>query len=207
MTQIYKTVGEDIEGITGADSMLEIIVQELGAQVAMQSDGARAVDEGALFVDPLSDLFIEVFGLKSRRNWLRRQAMSVLLRHILGGTVERRVRLAAQGAVADTLLAGLVATLRQSMWPELRGQAQKFRAPPPRSPEVREQTAASAQSRVLWYVPRLLGSMVGRRNARDGARLLFDAFQDRTANLSLVLHAFDAAAATLFPEIRYQLDH
>ncbi|KAJ2715341.1 tRNA (guanine-N(7)-)-methyltransferase (tRNA(m7G46)-methyltransferase) [Coemansia spiralis] len=209
MSHIYKTVGEDIEGITGADSMLEIIVQELGAQVALQSDGARAVGEdGALFVDPLSDLFVEVFGLKSRRNWLRRQAMSVLLRHILGGAVERRVRLAAQGAVADPLLAQLTATLRESLWPDARGHPQKFRAPPPRSAEDRARTLASARDRVLWYVPRLLGSMVGRRNARDGARLLFDAFQDRPANLSLALHAFDAAAAALFPEIRYQLlDH
>ncbi|KAJ2775683.1 tRNA (guanine-N(7)-)-methyltransferase (tRNA(m7G46)-methyltransferase) [Coemansia nantahalensis] len=208
MSHIYKTVGEDIEGITGADSMLEIIVQELGAQVALQSDGgARAAEDGALFVDPLSDLFVEVFGLKSRRNWLRRQAMSVLLRHILGGAVERRVRLAAQGAVADSLLAGLVATLRQALWPEARGQPQKFRAPPPRSPETRAQTLASARARVLWYVPRLLGAMVGRRNARDGARLLFDAFQDRRANLTLALHAFDAAVVALFPEVRYQLDH
>ncbi|KAJ1828414.1 tRNA (guanine-N(7)-)-methyltransferase (tRNA(m7G46)-methyltransferase), partial [Coemansia sp. RSA 2599] len=32
MASIHKTVGQDIEGVTGADSMLELIVQELGAQ-------------------------------------------------------------------------------------------------------------------------------------------------------------------------------
>ncbi|KAI8323428.1 hypothetical protein GQ54DRAFT_110904 [Martensiomyces pterosporus] len=215
MAQIYKTVGEDIEGITGADSMLEIIVQELGAQVAMQQTPASAQGEGELaeaaaFIDPLSDLFIEVFGLKNRRNWLRRQAISILLRHIVGGAVERRVRDIVGGVLRDELLAGLVANLRNTLWPTSKtvpGLVLHFQGFRRREREEKEESERRARRQILWYVPRVLAGMVGRRNAREGARRLIDVVQYRRPNLNLALGIFDAAVAAVFPEIKYQLDH
>ncbi|KAJ2735152.1 tRNA (guanine-N(7)-)-methyltransferase (tRNA(m7G46)-methyltransferase) [Coemansia sp. BCRC 34962] len=221
MQRICQTVGEDISGVTGAESMLEIIVQELGAQVAMQQQehqqhqhqhqqhqpGPEAA-AAAAFVDPLSDAFVEVFGLKTRRNWLRRQAISILLRHIVGGAVERRVRDAVAGAVAAPLAAGALASLRGSLWPApCGGVALKFQGFAPRSPEQAAETAKRARAQVLWYVPRVLAAMVGRKNARDGASLLIGAVQTRRPNLSLVLALLDAVVAAVFPEIKYQLEH
>jgi sorting nexin-25 len=40
------------------------------------------------FTAPICDLFIEVFDLKEN-NWLRRQAIVVILQQFLGGTIER----------------------------------------------------------------------------------------------------------------------
>ncbi|KAJ2819955.1 tRNA (guanine-N(7)-)-methyltransferase (tRNA(m7G46)-methyltransferase), partial [Coemansia erecta] len=208
MEQIFKTVGKDIEGITGADSMLEIIVQELGAQVAMQhsestSQAAAAADSSAAFIDPLSDVFIEVFGLKNRRNWLRRQAISILLRHIVGGTVERRIRLMLTSFVtSDPQLSQLLCQLRTSMWPD----NQKFRAPAKRSAEQRSECRARARRQILGYVPRVLGNMVGRKNAQEGARLVFDAMQYDCVGLNLALSVFDAVVCAVFPEIKFQLE-
>ncbi|KAJ2161459.1 tRNA (guanine-N(7)-)-methyltransferase (tRNA(m7G46)-methyltransferase) [Coemansia sp. RSA 552] len=215
MEQIYKTVGEDIEGITGASSMLEIIVQELGAQVAMQqqpneltANAAETDESSALFVDPLSDLFIEIFGLKNRRNWLRRQAISVLLRHIFGGAVERRVRLLVDSVMRDQQLGGLLGSLRESLWPSTKtGTAAKFQGFKRRTPEQKSESRERAQAHILWYVPRLLASMVGRKNSRDGASLLFESFQNPQANLNLVLLLFDQIVTAIFPEIKYQLEH
>ncbi|KAJ1770866.1 tRNA (guanine-N(7)-)-methyltransferase (tRNA(m7G46)-methyltransferase) [Coemansia sp. RSA 1843] len=248
MAQIYKTVGEDIEGITGADSMLEIIVQELGAKVAMQQQhpseadlsedtnataasasaiavaqdnsisrnytivagGGPMVDmSSAGFIDPLSDLFVEVFGLKNRRNWLRRQAISILLRHIVGGTVERRVRDIVGTTVRDIQLALLVTNLRNTLWPldpktRIPGQFQGFE---PRTDAQKTESAQDARSKILWFLPRVLGGMVGKKNARDGARLLVDVVQHPVPNLNLVLHAFDVLVASIFPEIKFQLDN
>ncbi|KAJ2746853.1 tRNA (guanine-N(7)-)-methyltransferase (tRNA(m7G46)-methyltransferase) [Coemansia sp. BCRC 34301] len=212
MQRIYKTVGDDIGGVTGADSMLELIVQELGAQVAMQQPQPQpppAAAEAQGFVDPLSDLFVEVFGLKSRRNWLRRQAISILLRHIVGGAVERRIRDAAAALLADSQLAGLAAGLRTSLWPPGPGAAggwQRFCGFARRSAEQADDSRRRARSHVLWYVPRMLAGMVGRKNARDGAALLVDAVQLRRPNLSLVLSVFDAVVGAMFPEIKYQLE-
>jgi sorting nexin-25 len=41
------------------------------------------------FTEPLCDLFIEMFELKDKTNWLRRQAVVIILQQILGGTIER----------------------------------------------------------------------------------------------------------------------
>ncbi|KAJ2347215.1 tRNA (guanine-N(7)-)-methyltransferase (tRNA(m7G46)-methyltransferase) [Coemansia sp. RSA 2671] len=203
MQRVCKTVGDDIGPVTGAESMLEIIVQELGAQVAMQ----QGPEPAPAFVDPLSDLFVEVFGLKSRRNWLRRQAISILLRHIVGGAVERRVRDAVAGAVADSLVSALVANLRGSLWPAPRGFPTKFQGFRSRSAEQAAETEKRARAQVLWYVPRVLAAMVGRKNARDGAALLIDSVQSRRPNLSLALALFDAVVVAVFPEIKYQMDN
>ena len=40
------------------------------------------------FTAPICDLFIELFDLKEN-NWLRRQAIVVILQQFLGGTIER----------------------------------------------------------------------------------------------------------------------
>ncbi|KAJ2868615.1 tRNA (guanine-N(7)-)-methyltransferase (tRNA(m7G46)-methyltransferase), partial [Coemansia asiatica] len=229
MATIHKTVGQDIEGVTGADSMLELIVLELGAQVAMQqsyqqqhyqqqqqqqqqhltSPVSNAADptQGA-FVDPLSDLFVEVFGLKNRRNWLRRQAISILLRHIVGGTVERRIRDVFGTLVGDQQLAQLVGNLRGSLWPEnpsRPGTFMHFQGFKKRSDEEKLESARKARTQILWYIPRILGGMVGKKNARDGAQKLIDAVQLQKPNLNLVLHIFDALIGVLFPEIKFQL--
>ncbi|KAJ1962864.1 tRNA (guanine-N(7)-)-methyltransferase (tRNA(m7G46)-methyltransferase) [Dipsacomyces acuminosporus] len=234
MAQIYKTVGEDIEGITGADSMLEIIVQELGAQVAMQQTAAVdmastsavspvssaaaaaaaaavAVDgSSAGFIDPLSDLFIEIFGLKNRRNWLRRQAISILLRHIVGGTVERRIRDMVGSILRDELLSGLIGNLRNTLWPmskKVPGLVMNFQGFRKRTLEEKESSEKRARRQILWYLPRVLAGMVGRRNAREGARRIIDVVQFRRPNMNLVLHIFDATIVAIFPEVKYQLDH
>ncbi|KAJ1718781.1 tRNA (guanine-N(7)-)-methyltransferase (tRNA(m7G46)-methyltransferase), partial [Coemansia erecta] len=204
--RIQKTVGEDIGQVTGAESMLELIVQELGAHVAMQ----QPLPPAGAFVDPLSDLFVECFGLQSRRNWLRRQAISVLLRHIFGGTVERRIRDLLMSLVAPEMLARHVAGLRTSLWPEVGGGRPgvyaKFRGFGKRGEEEKARSAGRAREMFLAYVPRALGAMVGKRNAREGAQRLFDAVQSPAHNLNLVLHLFDAAVAAAFPEVRFQMD-
>lgn len=201
MQQIRKTVGEDIEGVTGADSMLEIIVQELGTQVAMQQPTAQVESTGA-FIEPLSDLFIEVFGLKNRRNWLRRQAISILLRHIVGGTVERQVREMADRLLSDALLEGALGNLRRTLWP----QDEKFRGFARRTEAQMRESKARARDQCLWYLPRLLGGMVGKKNARDGAQLLFGVAQHAVPNLNLLLQWFDVLVGVVFPEIKYQME-
>ncbi|KAJ2786289.1 tRNA (guanine-N(7)-)-methyltransferase (tRNA(m7G46)-methyltransferase) [Coemansia interrupta] len=203
--RIQKTVGEDIGQVTGAESMLELIVQELGAHVAMQ----QPLPPAGAFVDPLSDLFVECFGLQSRRNWLRRQAISVLLRHIFGGTVERRIRDLLTTMTASEQLARHLEGLRVSLWPEVAGRPgvhAKFKGFGKRSEEEMRETKRSAREQFLMYVPRALGAMVGKRNAREGAQRLFDAVQSPAHNLNLVLHLFDAVVAAAFPEVRFQMD-
>ena len=54
------------------------------------SDTLKNSPEGITrFTEPLCDLFIEMFELKEKNNWLRRQAVVIILQQILGGTIER----------------------------------------------------------------------------------------------------------------------
>jgi sorting nexin-25 len=41
------------------------------------------------FSAPICDLILAVFELKKKNNWLRRQAIVIILQQVLGGTIER----------------------------------------------------------------------------------------------------------------------
>lgn len=41
------------------------------------------------FTGPICDLFVEIFELRDSNNWLRRQAIVIILQQILGSTIER----------------------------------------------------------------------------------------------------------------------
>ena len=43
------------------------------------------------FISPICDLILAVFELHKKNNWLRRQAIVIILQQVLGGTVERYV--------------------------------------------------------------------------------------------------------------------
>jgi sorting nexin-25 len=47
--------------------------------------------EAEPFVKPICDLFLEVFDLNRKSNWLRGRAVVVVLHQLLGGTIERFV--------------------------------------------------------------------------------------------------------------------
>lgn len=41
------------------------------------------------FISPICDLILAVFELHKKNNWLRRQAIVIILQELLGGTIER----------------------------------------------------------------------------------------------------------------------
>lgn len=60
------------------------------ATTTQPSSSSSVASEGITkFTEPLCDLFIEMFELKEKNNWLRRQAVVIILQQILGGTIER----------------------------------------------------------------------------------------------------------------------
>lgn len=47
-------------------------------------------EEGlSYFTAPICDFFVTLFELKEKNNWLRRQAILIILQQVLGGTIER----------------------------------------------------------------------------------------------------------------------
>ena len=69
------------------------------------------------FTEPLCDLFIELFELKEKNNWLRRQAVVIILQQVLGGTIERKLRDTIKGYLEETMLTYYVFKLKDALWP------------------------------------------------------------------------------------------
>ena len=112
------TTGIDDALGAGPSSMMDTVIRQLSVQAEQftglgmtggvgEEDLVRAgkVDEGAAanavagqagleegltyFTAPICDLFVTLFELKEKNNWLRKQAILIILQQVLGGTIER----------------------------------------------------------------------------------------------------------------------
>ena len=116
MRTIYRAAASGFDDILAGPSLVETMVMRLSQQAAdLAGLGSSAFsDEDLLardvinpdthpstqlaegegltsFTEPICSLFIELFDLREKNNWLRRQAIVIILQQILGGTIERQV--------------------------------------------------------------------------------------------------------------------
>lgn len=118
-----------------------------------------ATPEATTSDDPLIDLFIEIFELREKSNWLRRQAVQLVLQQILGGAIERRVADTVRWAVAsEEMWCWYVGRVRETL--EFYAGEEKVRAWRPRTEEERHATKVDAFKKLMVLVPDVLGSMV-----------------------------------------------
>ncbi|KAI8640059.1 PXA domain-containing protein [Parasitella parasitica] len=149
------------------------------------------------FTEPLCDLFIEMFELKDKTNWLRRQAVVIILQQILEGTIERKLRELLKYLSSSSMIVFYFNKITNSLWPN--GDSLTFKEA--RKPEDKVQTREEANRKLSTWLPDLLGNMVGRQNARKGARRLFTVLQNKRLNQDLVYTLLDEFIYALFPEI------
>ncbi|KAG2227701.1 hypothetical protein INT45_004743, partial [Circinella minor] len=162
------------------------------------SDTLKNSPEGITkFTEPLCDLFIEMFELKEKNNWLRRQAVVIILQQILGGTIERKLRETVNFLETEPMIVFYLRKVTDSLWPD--GQTLTFKEP--RRPDEKLHTKEAANRKLSTWLPDLLGQMVGRQNARRGARRLFSVLQNKRLNQDLAYTLFDEIISALFPEI------
>ncbi|KAG8838227.1 Intermediate filament protein [Serendipita sp. 411] len=96
----------------------------------------------------------------------------------------------------ETHLMQYVGIFRKALWPD--GNLK----PPsvPRSVEEKSNTREEANRKLTTLMPDLAANMIGRSNARRGARRMFAVLQNRRLNQHLVYTVFDEIIAALFPE-------
>ncbi|KAJ3333342.1 Intermediate filament protein [Blyttiomyces sp. JEL0837] len=158
-------------------------------------------------VDAIFDLFNEVFELRDRGNWLRRQAVNLLLQQLFGGTVERRVIESLRSVVNEDVVAGHLERLRDRLWPNDKesgngtGTATNNSGAEIRTEDQKDKTKQDAESKLSQLAPELLGGIVGRGNAKRGALKFIRIFQSRPLNEQLVFTLFDEIVVFLFPEL------
>ncbi|ORX44583.1 hypothetical protein DM01DRAFT_1340339 [Hesseltinella vesiculosa] len=226
MRHIYNTVATSIDDLLMGPSMLDLITQHLGEQTLdtnlatplSTSSSTSSLDnltsppsstsasttwkpvesEGLTrFSEPLCDLFIETFELKEKNNWLRRQAVVILLQQIFGGTVERKIRDTLNDWESESMLLFYMQKITDSMWPN----GAKWQSKLARMPEHKLHTKDEANRKLSTWLPDMLGGMVGRQNARRGARRLFNVLQNQRLNQHLVYVLLDEVISALFPDV------
>jgi len=111
------------------------------------------------FTAPICDLFIEVFDLKEN-NWLRRQAIVVILQQFLGSTIERyeiskleltyrKVKDTLKAATSAESIENSLTGFQDMMWPE-----GEWRAPSdPRTDIEKAETRQRASRKLGLLIP------------------------------------------------------
>ncbi len=169
------------------------------------------------FVQPICDFLLELFDLRGEKDWLRRQAIVVIMQQVLGGTVERRVKDAVSAALSSDAIVRHIASLQGALWVD--GELK----PPgiPRSPAVKWQTRDTANRQVSKLIPGELAtlleasrerhalipvsspdvaaSIIGRQHARKAVRTIFSMLQYQRLNKHLIYRVMDLIFDELFP--------
>ncbi|KAL7748751.1 tRNA (guanine-N(7)-)-methyltransferase (tRNA(m7G46)-methyltransferase) [Sorochytrium milnesiophthora] len=144
--------------------------------------------------EPLSDLFIEVFELTDKNNWLRKQAVVILLQQIFGGTIDRKVVEIVDALCSDANTLMYLQTLRAALWPG--GELKK--AGVPKTDQEKAQISDDARRKLVTLIPEVLGPFVGRGNARKGANRIHSLLQNQILNRHLLYSLLDILVEELF---------
>ncbi|KAF8939237.1 Intermediate filament protein [Dissophora ornata] len=121
--QLHLHQQEQQKTIQRQQQLQEQKVQQQRQQIPQQQQ-QQPVRQGVVepegvttFTEPLCDLFIELFELKEKNNWLRRQAVVIVLQQVLGGTIERKLRDTIKAYIEESMLTFYVLKLRDALWP------------------------------------------------------------------------------------------
>ncbi|KAI7886398.1 PXA domain-containing protein [Mucor mucedo] len=101
------------------------------------------------FTEPLCDLFIEMFELKDKTNWLRRQAVVIILQQILEGTIERKLREVLKYLGSTSMVVFYINKITDSLWPN--GGPLTFK--PARKVEEKVHTREEANRKLSTWLP------------------------------------------------------
>ncbi|KAF9270672.1 hypothetical protein L218DRAFT_50386 [Marasmius fiardii PR-910] len=208
MIQRLTRQAAELAGIVGSGVNDEDLVSQ-----ALQSSG-KTVSEAALmqlsgdlkpldgesitssFSAPICDLLLSIFELNKKNNWLRSQAIVIILQEVLGGTIERKIRETVKSMLEEARLIMFIKVFRDALWP-----GGKLKPPAvPRTAEEKLKTRDDANRKLSSLVPELAANMIGRSNARRGARRIFAVLQNRRLNQHIVYIIVDEVFAALFPE-------
>ncbi|GAA5943653.1 hypothetical protein JCM3775_001324, partial [Rhodotorula graminis] len=111
-----------------------------------------------------------------------------------------KIRDSVKMLLAPPQLVGYISTLQNAMWSggELKPKE------PPRSAAQRAETKESARRKLSTLMPDVAANLIGRQNAKQGARTLFAVLQNRRLNKHLIYSVVDEVVAVLFPELHEQ---
>lgn len=178
-----------VQGIADIDMVSQAMDKDATAAELREAAGAGTT----YWTEPICDLFTELFELHEKNNWLRRQAIVILLQQLFGSTVERKIRETFSNALSPPSIAGYISAFKASLWPN--GVLKE--PTPPRTRAEKDALRENANSKLASLIPELAANFVGRENARKGTRRVFAALQNKRLNKHLIYSLLDVVVDEL----------
>lgn len=145
------------------------------------------------------DLLVELFELKEKNNWLRRQAVVLFLQQLFGDTVGRRATDMLRWAVGTESATYILVNIRDTYWPQGVFNISRL----VRTSDAKNKTKESARNKLLQLVKQF-NNVIGKQNTLIGGKRFFNVFQNRRLNQHLLYTVLDELIMALFPEIKKQ---
>uniref|UniRef100_A0A8C7ULJ9 Sorting nexin 13 n=1 Tax=Oncorhynchus mykiss TaxID=8022 RepID=A0A8C7ULJ9_ONCMY len=147
-------------------------------------------------------LMDEVFDLKERNQWLRRNIKNLLqqlIRATYGDTINRKIVDHVDFMTAPEQVADYVKKFRDSYWPN----GILAESPPRRDKNIRMRTRVAAKTNLLGIMPDELKHIIGADTTRKGILRVFDMFQHGPMNRRLVYVLLEGFLETMFPHYKF----
>ncbi|PAV89444.1 hypothetical protein WR25_24393 [Diploscapter pachys] len=147
-----------------------------------------------LFVD-------EVFGVRARNAWFRRQMVSVLRQFVtpFGTSINRRIIDIVNWLTCEQQVACYLASFRDSFWPN----GKLAEEPPKRPAAFHYRTRILARSLMLSSLPDELRIVLGAETTYQGISTISDALQNPHLNRRLLYVLLERLLKTIFPQNRF----
>ncbi|XP_077347397.1 sorting nexin-13 isoform X4 [Lithobates pipiens] len=148
-------------------------------------------------------LMDEVFDLKERNQWLRRQITSLLqqlIRATYGDTINRKIVDHVESMTSPDQVADYVKHFRDSFWPNgiLAETATR------RDRSIRMRTRVAGKTNLLGIMPDELKHIIGAETTRKGILRVFEMFQHTQLNRRLVYVFLEGFLETLFSQCKFR---
>uniref|UniRef100_A0A8C2X8G2 Sorting nexin 13 n=1 Tax=Cyclopterus lumpus TaxID=8103 RepID=A0A8C2X8G2_CYCLU len=147
-------------------------------------------------------LMDEVFDLKEKNQWLRRNIKNLLqqlIRATYGDTINRKIVDHVDYLTSPEQVADYVKKFRDSYWPN----GILAETPPRRDKSIRMRTRIAAKTSLLGIMPDELKHIIGADTTRKGILRVFDMFQYQPMNRRLVYVFLEGFLETMFPQYKF----
>ncbi|XP_071803237.1 sorting nexin-13-like isoform X2 [Asterias amurensis] len=161
------------------------------------SEHIRADDDDNIPLRIMLLLMDEVFDLKSKDQWLRRQ-VATLLRQIIkaafGSKINSKIVESVEGLTSPEQIAEYVKQFRESFWPG----GILAEVAPERSENVKLRTLVAAKVKLFSSIPDELKNFIGTETSRRGMMRLMQMLQNRVLNKRLLYVIFEGLLTIIF---------
>ncbi|ERL93827.1 hypothetical protein D910_11113 [Dendroctonus ponderosae] len=166
-------------------------VKSNGQTIKVSEDGKDSIAE------PLYGLLSELFDMGGVFKYVRKTLIG-FVQVTYGRNINRQIYETISWWFSEEMLHYYVAQILKNFWP-----GGTLATPgPTRTQEQRLETAQMAQEMLINNVPEMLITLVGSTAARNGAKKVFDALQEKNMNKQLFYQILEVTLDAAFPELQ-----